>query len=323
MIVSNNTLVTFTQGQWQTLTHDLRNAIHNIIVSSDYVGGKLYSSEIVKNLTVIRENAHTILGLIDLNKSPIVENVTGHPATTDIDSVLLTNLNPLVLIADDSLANRMAVRTFLKKFNCKFIDVASGVDALERIKKNQPHIILLDIRMPEMDGVAVLKQIKHHNDLNGIPVIMMTASENEIEVDECKRLGCESFLYKPFTKAEIQDLVAKTLLDRYCRSEKIGIEELIEQENNENQTRSAMFIFELKDSLIPEWKVLREDLFLDQIVRFAKKGLIISERYHCEPLRIWCKKLITQAETFNLEQVELTMNKLPQILTEISPDCNV
>ena len=70
-----------------------------------------------------------------------------------------------------------------------------------------PRLILLDKNVPLLSGIDVLKQIKAHPVLRSIPVVMISGSSNQDEVNECYRLGVNSFITKPFTN----DLTAKTI----------------------------------------------------------------------------------------------------------------
>ena len=60
-----------------------------------------------------------------------------------------------------------------------------------------PYLILLDIRMPQVDGIEVLRQIKAHPELRRIPVIMLTTTDDPREVERCHDIGCSSYIVKP------------------------------------------------------------------------------------------------------------------------------
>ena len=63
--------------------------------------------------------------------------------------------------------------------------------------KNEDFLILLDINMPRMDGVETLKRIKLHPQVKEIPVIMLTTTDDQREVDKCYQLGCNVYITKP------------------------------------------------------------------------------------------------------------------------------
>ena len=59
------------------------------------------------------------------------------------------------------------------------------------------YLLLLDIRMPQVDGVEVLRRIKEHPELRKMPVIMLTTTDDPREVERCHRLGCSTYIVKP------------------------------------------------------------------------------------------------------------------------------
>ena len=62
---------------------------------------------------------------------------------------------------------------------------------------NKPYLLLLDIRMPQVDGIEVLRQLKQDMELRKMPVIMLTTTDDPREVERCHAIGCSSYLVKP------------------------------------------------------------------------------------------------------------------------------
>jgi len=62
---------------------------------------------------------------------------------------------------------------------------------------DRPYLLLLDIRMPQVDGVGVLRQVKEHAELRKMPVIMLTTTDDPREVERCHALGCSTYIVKP------------------------------------------------------------------------------------------------------------------------------
>ncbi|HTL55851.1 MAG TPA: response regulator [Candidatus Limnocylindrales bacterium] len=60
-----------------------------------------------------------------------------------------------------------------------------------------PYLLLLDIRMPQIDGIEVLRQVKEHPELRKVPVIMLTTTDDPREVERCHAIGCASYIVKP------------------------------------------------------------------------------------------------------------------------------
>lgn len=76
-------------------------------------------------------------------------------------------------------------------------DFLSGQGAGPHIDPSGRYLLLLDIRMPRMNGVEVLKRVKSSDTLKKIPVIMLTTTDDPAEIEECYHLGCSSYVTKP------------------------------------------------------------------------------------------------------------------------------
>ena len=115
-----------------------------------------------------------------------------------------------ILVVDDSKANLMLAKQALDEFYQVSL-VTSGQMALRFLEKRVPDLILLDINMPEMDGLETLRQIRANHDFNEIPVIFLTArTDPETEV-ECLKLGAADFIGKPFVPEVMRSRIARTL----------------------------------------------------------------------------------------------------------------
>lgn len=115
-----------------------------------------------------------------------------------------------ILVVDDNSELRVTLTTFLTKkgFNAK--DVANGEQALMEIKIGKPKIVLLDERMPGMDGLMVLRKIKELD--RSINVVMLTAVEDEDIIKEAKALGACDYLIKPCDLQGVEALILSILM---------------------------------------------------------------------------------------------------------------
>ena len=111
---------------------------------------------------------------------------------------------------DDSKANLTLAKQALDEYYQVSL-VTSGQMALRFLEKRMPDLILLDINMPEMDGLETLRQIRANHDYKDIPVIFLTAkTDPETEV-ECLKLGAADFIGKPFVPQVMRSRIARTL----------------------------------------------------------------------------------------------------------------
>jgi len=121
------------------------------------------------------------------------------------------NLGKLVVV-DDTAAVRLPLKTFLKFRGLDVKDVAEGKQVLTEIKNERPKLILLDVRMPEMDGLMVLNKIKEFD--NSIKVVMLSGIHDEEIIEEARKLGACDFIAKPFDFKKLEALVFSILISK-------------------------------------------------------------------------------------------------------------
>ncbi len=119
---------------------------------------------------------------------------------------------PRVLIADDEPFQRILIReTLTEDSEFAFYEAENGAQALEQAHRERPDLIILDIMMPDMDGLQVCRLLKADPRLNTIPVIMVTALNKEEDRVNALDAGADNFLSKPFEAHELQAVVNSAL----------------------------------------------------------------------------------------------------------------
>lgn len=96
-----------------------------------------------------------------------------------------------------------------------------GKEALEMADKIKPHLILLDIMMPELNGFDVCRELKHNNSTSKIPVIFLTAKENEIDEIIGLELGADDYIQKPISPRKVIARIKSVIRRTYAETEKI------------------------------------------------------------------------------------------------------
>jgi CheY-like chemotaxis protein len=115
-----------------------------------------------------------------------------------------------ILLVDDSETFLMYTSKLLRRMGYENIaSVMNGADALKLLLTLMPDIILLDIAMPQMDGITTLRHIKKDKRISNIPVIMITGSPDSEAYEECEKLGCAGYLTKPIKVSELHDTINK------------------------------------------------------------------------------------------------------------------
>lgn len=117
-----------------------------------------------------------------------------------------------VLLVDDSPQVLEQQKAVLGKTGVDIITAHTGPEAIKKIHIEQPDVIFLDLMLPEMNGDEVCRFIKKDPRLKNIPVIIVTAREEEQTMQRCFRCGCDAFVKKPFTAQELLEKL-KVVLD--------------------------------------------------------------------------------------------------------------
>jgi len=124
----------------------------------------------------------------------------------------MPNQNKLLLVEDDPMVVRMYQRK-LEKDGFQLILAFNGEEGLAALKKEKPELILLDIMMPKMNGIDMLKTVKADPAFKDIPIVMLTnLGDRPEDVQKCKELGAEDYWVKAnIPLKEITERIKKIL----------------------------------------------------------------------------------------------------------------
>lgn len=125
-----------------------------------------------------------------------------------------------IILAEDDEGHATLIQKNLKRSGIlnEIIHFKDGQETLDYLfcKHNQikracgtPHLLLMDIRMPKVDGTEVLKRVKSDPTLCKLPVIMITTTDDPVEVNKCHELGCSSYITKPIDYEKFVDAIRK------------------------------------------------------------------------------------------------------------------
>jgi two-component system, sensor histidine kinase len=118
--------------------------------------------------------------------------------------------NKKVLVVDDNSFNRILTTTMLKNYEMDIDEAANGKEAVEMVRKNKYAVVLMDVQMPEMDGLEATGIIRTDIDPH-IPIIALTANAFKSDIEKCIEAGMNDFLSKPFREEQLVQIMAMTL----------------------------------------------------------------------------------------------------------------
>lgn len=108
-----------------------------------------------------------------------------------------------IMVVDDNPDIITIVRTILEGKGYKVMSAYSGAELLSSLEKDKPDLVVLDIMMPQMDGLEVLTRLKAAPDTASIPVILLTAKVQYEDVLGGYKLGADYYITKPFTSTQL------------------------------------------------------------------------------------------------------------------------
>ena len=119
-----------------------------------------------------------------------------------------------VLVVDDEASIRLLVHSTIESPSYQVIEARDGEEAWTLIKERKPALVLLDVKMPLRSGFEILTSIRADPELRGTQVMMLTASDRQVDIDRGILAGADYYLTKPFSPADLVARVAEAIGQR-------------------------------------------------------------------------------------------------------------
>ena len=118
---------------------------------------------------------------------------------------------PTVLLAEDSEDARQVLSLELRHRGCRVIEAADGREAVETALVAHPDLILMDLNLPHMDGLAATERIRAHSELDAVPIIAVTAFDTYGIREAALEAGCQQYLLKPLMPGALERALRRAL----------------------------------------------------------------------------------------------------------------
>lgn len=119
--------------------------------------------------------------------------------------------NNTILAIDDTASIRTFLKISLEAYGAKFIEAASASEGLELFKESLPDLVVLDLGLPDRDGLDILPEIKQYNGEKKPRVIILSVRKEQQTKQRAKELGADAYLTKPFMVEDLMELIHDTL----------------------------------------------------------------------------------------------------------------
>ncbi len=245
-----------------------------------------------------------------------------HGQSFDAEQIVFEHAS--ILVVDDVPPNRALIAGFFRETALEVIEAQNGQQALACVREQQPDLILMDLRMPVMDGYEATRQIKEAEDLRHIPVIALTATALKEAHAMIQAHGFDGYVKKPVTRTELfQELV------RFLPySEQAPVERLSDQGTHLKDVDLAALpvdtlntlpdiIDRLEGEFMHSWESARQHNTFVEIEDFARQIKTLGETYSLNILEKFGSDLVTHVGSFDIEQIEASLNAYPQLIERL------
>ena len=123
-----------------------------------------------------------------------------------------------ILVVDDFDDTRLLLRTWLQKKGFRVVEAENGNRAIAAAKSSRPDLIIMDVEMPELDGLAATRKIRELKDFAAVPIVAVSAYGADQYRDHALAAGCNEYLSTPFEPDELERLI-QALLNNKLRSD--------------------------------------------------------------------------------------------------------
>jgi len=143
------------------------------------------------------------------NAQPLQSTSSSSPTAQD-ESKLAERLPLRILVAEDNLVNQKVVLQLLKRLGYRADVANNGLEVLEALKRQPYDVILMDVQMPEMDGIDATRHIRQdENPQERLSIIAVTANTMQGQKEICLEAGMDDYLTKPLRSEQLAEALAK------------------------------------------------------------------------------------------------------------------
>ena len=227
-----------------------------------------------------------------------------------------------VLIVDDVESNRQLIRGFCQDTDLAFYDAENGKDAIEVTEKIAPALILMDIRMPIMNGYIAAEILKTNPKFAKIPIIALTASAMPSDKVKILEGGFDGYLLKPTQKNALF-----YEMSRFLEVENVGAGKKTEPEKTtENQQLLLNYnsyenisnaINILKNQLYEKWEKTYKSNRINDIKFLSNELMKVGEMYNIPFIQSYSKQLNFFTKSFDIENIAKQLETFPQLIYKL------
>ena len=256
----------------------------------------------------------TILPGIEIEK-----DVTEQLEFPNFDPTALSFEKVHILIADDNKENRKLLRDFFDFSNLQITEAVNGKQAVELALKHVPDLILMDLRMPEMNGIEATSMIKSNDATRHIPIVAVSASSRIVFKEQLQLNIFNDFLAKPIDLSELTETLKKYLKYkvREPESKKDHFLELKADLSEEQQSQLPTLVQLLQTKFIPEYKQVLKKQVIDEIENFGRDLIIVGLANSANFLVEFGEEICMFSDNFEIDELMKKLKSFPKLVSSL------
>ncbi|MFN0127685.1 MAG: ATP-binding protein [Verrucomicrobiales bacterium] len=217
-----------------------------------------------------------------------------------------------LLVVDDNPDNLSVVQGYFDGTHHHVATATNGREALDWLENNpRPDVILMDIRMPVLDGRAALAAMRRNGEYNLLPVIAVTASSLSHE-EKALREAFDGYVRKPFTRAQLFSELAQ-----FIPRAPIATPDPAADADGPAPAEWRPLVTRLRALEQTTWPSVRDGMVMSEVIRFGSDLRQLAADTPCPPLEALASRILEAAESFSLESLEKDLNAFPALVSQL------
>jgi signal transduction histidine kinase/ActR/RegA family two-component response regulator len=240
--------------------------------------------------------------------------LAGADDRADFDELVPSKL----LVVDDNSVNRELLAGYFEHTHHTVGFASNGVEAVESVRRDLPDLVLMDVRMPKMDGRSALREIHKLSGAEILPVIAVTASSMSGEEAMLRGIFA-GYVRKPFTRRALFDEMAAFLPSRPRAGAPQAAEEAAEPAPA--RTGWGELVAQLEELLAGAWVAVKDGGAINETKAFAERLTELGRAAGCRRLAHYGEALEREAQTYAVAGIVARLNGFPMLVRSIAEKC--